>query len=57
MKTKATSGQIHVLPINDLAPHDESAACWCRPKQKKKLLWLHNSLDRREHTLEKGIIQ
>jgi hypothetical protein len=24
-------GDVHVLPIGDLRPHEETRTCWCRP--------------------------
>ena len=47
----------HVLPINDLKPHHDRRDCWCRPVEKDAGVWIHNSMDRREHTAEKGIVQ
>lgn len=53
---------IHVVPINDLRDHDESNSCWCRPVEIFDVttdvgIWVHNSMDRREHTIEKGLTQ
>jgi len=40
---------VHVLPINDLHPHVESALCDCNPKIKEGgRLIIHNSYDGRE---------
>ena len=40
---------IHVLPINDLKEHEESATCWCRPYcYDYEGVCVHNSMDRRE---------
>lgn len=47
----------HVLPINDLKPHRDHRDCWCDPVEKEDGVWVHNSMDRREHTVEKGIVQ
>jgi hypothetical protein len=49
----------HVVPINDLRPHVSNASCWCRPTQDESepSVWIHNSMDRREHTKEKGALQ
>lgn len=41
------TGERHVLPIDDLKPHDEAAACWCRPFDEDGI-WVHNSMDQRE---------
>lgn len=51
--------EIHVVPSNDLREHDTSRNCWCHPTadQEEPGIWLHNSMDRREHTKEKGMIQ
>lgn len=50
---------IHVMPVGDLREHDSNPQCWCRPVQDPEVeeVWLHNSMDRREHTLEKGRTQ
>lgn len=47
----------HVLPINDLKPHRDRRGCWCNPEEREPGLWVHNSMDRREHTVEKGMTQ
>jgi hypothetical protein len=49
----------HVVPIDDLRPHESSQTCWCKPTQDEDepTVWIHNSMDRREHTREKGIVQ
>lgn len=49
---------VHVLPVNDLKPHDESENCACKPKVKyttpasiyrsRGRLIVHNSYDGRE---------
>jgi hypothetical protein len=49
--------RIHVVPIGDLREHEDTAACWCHPTLDDDGVCIHNSLDRREHTLEKGNIQ
>ncbi|RZL39227.1 MAG: hypothetical protein EOP35_04110 [Rubrivivax sp.] len=40
----------HVLPLNDLRPHDLLRSCWCRPEEDFEVarVVIHNSLDRRE---------
>lgn len=37
----------HVVPVDDLRPHDANASCWCRPT-KDDGVWIHHSIDRRE---------
>ena len=41
---------VHVLPANDLKPHDTSRRCWCCPFEDSEVarVVVHNSLDRRE---------
>ena len=41
---------IHVIPVDDLRPHEATRACWCSPSQDEddRNLWVHHSLDRRE---------
>lgn len=46
-----------VAPINDLRPHEiGKVECWCNPFMDGDVL-VHNALDNRENTYEKGIIQ
>lgn len=45
----------HVLPVDDLRPHAETADCWCRPTDDDGI-WVHNSMDRREFTERREII-
>ena len=48
---------IHIIPINDLRDHEENEQCWCRPMEVfdgDEAVWCHNSMDRREHTIEQG---
>lgn len=46
-----------VAPINDLRPHEiGKVECWCNPFMDGDVL-VHNALDRREYTREKGITQ
>ncbi len=52
----------HVIPINDLREHEAAACCWCNPvlepgDEDHADVWAHNSMDRREHTYEKGLLQ
>lgn len=46
---------IHVLPIDDLRPHERSDRCWCRPKRddEEPRVVVHTSMDQRE-TYEQG---
>lgn len=37
----------HVLPVNDLREHAESADCWCNPDFDEGV-YIHNSMDGRE---------
>jgi hypothetical protein len=37
----------HVMPIDDLKPHDADQRCWCTPFDDEGV-WVHNSKDRRE---------
>ncbi len=40
---------IHVIPLNDLRPHEEEGiACPCRPKVLEGGIVVHNSWDGRE---------
>lgn len=54
----------HTVPIGDLKPHVIGADCWCQPVGLSKEdpdydegSWSHNSMDRREHTIEQGVVQ
>lgn len=54
----------HAVPVQDLRVHVVSADCWCKPVDKAEgdldfegSYWAHNSMDRREHTIEQGIVQ
>lgn len=50
MKTK-----YHVLPVNDIKPHNESMFCECAPKtikDKNGFVIVHNSFDGREYDEE-----
>lgn len=51
----ARCGEIHVMPVNDLREHEESANCWCRPRRDDEYprVAIHNSMDQRE-TYERG---
>lgn len=30
------TGAVHVIPLNDVRKHRESADCWCKPKLERK---------------------
>ena len=55
----------HVLPIDDLREHEETATCWCQPRVEThdletgedytEPLIIHNSLDGRELVEEHGV--
>jgi hypothetical protein len=39
----------HVIPQNDLKPHDTSAGCWCGPTENAEYpIFVHHSMDGRE---------
>lgn len=39
----------HVLPIDDLREHEETADCWCEPElDHERMIAVHNSADNRE---------
>lgn len=46
----------HVLPRNDLREHSDTRNCWCGPTEDEGV-FVHHSMDRREHTIEKGKVQ
>lgn len=49
---------IHVLPIDDLKPHDISSTCWCTPKVKQEgrgFVVTHVAEDGRELVEEHGL--
>ena len=51
---------IQVIPLGDLKEHQPDSDCWCHPVEcfdGDGVIWVHNSMDRREHTVEKGITQ
>ena len=53
---------LHVIPLNDLRDHEESVQCWCRPVEifdasMRAPVFIHNTMDGREHTIEKGVTQ
>ena len=41
------NGEHHVIPIDDLRPHDESTTCFCGPTEEDGVQ-VHHSIDRRE---------
>ena len=47
----------HVMPLGDFRSHVDSRNCWCQPSEIEPNLIVHNSMDRREHTIEKGVTQ
>lgn len=49
----------HVVPMGDLREHDSSKDCWCNPTpdEDEPAVWVHHSMDRREHTCEQGKVQ
>ena len=49
---------VHVIPLNDLHPHDEDQRCRCQPKLETErdddftvlvYIWVHNAWDGREN--------
>lgn len=58
--TQTNPPALHVVPLNDLRDHDDKPECWCQPVEcfdGDGCIWVHNSMDRREHTIEKGVTQ
>jgi hypothetical protein len=43
----APGGMSHVIPIDDLRPHEEAVTCWCHPTDDEGVT-VHHSLDQRE---------
>jgi hypothetical protein len=39
---------MHVTPLNDLRPHQESRSCACGPRIENERIVIHHSYDRRE---------
>ena len=41
---------IHVVPLNDLRPHDVENPCWCVPTHNldEPCVLIHHAMDRRE---------
>jgi hypothetical protein len=44
------ASRVHVIPKDDLRPHDCAEKCWCEPEEDHETLglFLHNSMDGRE---------
>ncbi len=63
-RDRADSENVHVLPVDDLREHVETAQCWCNPKCSKVETFaggwgyviVHNSADGRE-LAEPGRVQ
>jgi hypothetical protein len=55
----ARDGNRHVLPLDDLRDHVESAACWCGPRLERlanrAILVTHHALDGRELIEQHGL--
>lgn len=49
----------HILPINDIKPHEEATTCKCKPTveilQDGEMMVVHNSFDGREQI--EGLIE
>lgn len=47
---EATSGDLHVMPIDDLRAHVAEAGCWCDPRQDHEngCVIIHDALDLRQ---------
>ena len=46
-----------VMPINDIKWHIPGYDCWCNPRLDEDCILVHNSMDNRENTYEKGLTQ
>lgn len=57
MRYSGAITDFHVLPVNDIKPHRDHSECWCKPEEREVGLWVHNSMDQREHTIERGVTQ
>lgn len=44
---RRSTGQLVVVPLDDLAEHVIEGQCWCQPYEEDGVL-IHNSADRRE---------
>lgn len=64
------TGDVHILPIDDLRAHEETRDCWCRPTLQRHvrhavdrgvairietIVVVHNSADGRELVEEHGV--
>lgn len=40
----------HIVPIDDLRPHEASVSCWCHPTvdEERSDVYVHHSMDQRE---------
>ena len=38
----------HIIPLNDLRPHETEMTCWCRPEINEDNVAVHQSMDGRE---------
>lgn len=49
----------HVIPFNDFRDHYASETCWCNPWRldDEPRVLIHNAMDGREFTIEKGKVQ
>lgn len=41
-------GEQHIIPCNDLRPHEETHDCWCGPVEYELGVWGHCALDGRD---------
>ena len=39
---------LHVVPCDDLRPHQDTEACWCCPSEDEVGVWVHHAMDGRE---------
>lgn len=42
---------LHVMPINDIEPHEESSTCHCGPRlviENGEMIFIHNAFDGRQ---------
>lgn len=50
----ACSTEAHIVPLDDLRPHDLTPQCWCQPAEDDECMaHIHRSLDGRER-FERG---
>ena len=55
------TGDVHVLPVNDLRDHVESRECWCQPATTREddeddVVVIHHSADGRELVEQQGVM-